>query len=144
MEATKNHHNFIDYVINLIIGILFVFAVITAFGYGAAVAIPKNFLEPLSLFSPTLAFSVVDLITQGIPAALIFVFLSLALKLSKIRAVYTLLAMPFVLFMLSAIPELLMIEGSSGFYLASLFAKVLPVVFCALFLAKWNRVNYSA
>lgn len=144
MEAIRKHHGYIDYAINLITGILFVFAVIMAFGYGAAVAIPESLLEPLVVFSPTLAFALVDLLTQGLPAVLIFVVLSLAIKLFKVRVVYTILAMPFVLFMLSALPELLVNTSGSGFHLASICAKTLPVVLCALFLAKKDKESNSA
>jgi hypothetical protein len=143
MESFRKDHEYIDYAISLIIGISFVFAAIIAFGYGAAVAIPKSILHPLVSFSPIFAFTLVDFFTQGIPAVLIFALLSLAIKLSKVKAVYTLLAMPFVLFMLSALPELLASKTNSNFYLASVFAKTLPVVVCALFLAKQNKVSNS-
>jgi len=143
MESFRKDHEYIDYAISLIIGISFVFAAIIAFGYGVAVAIPKSILHPLVSFSPIFAFTLVDFFTQGIPAVLIFALLSLAIKLSKVKAVYTLLAMPFVLFMLSALPELLASKTNSNFYLASVFAKTLPVVVCALFLAKQNKVSKS-
>jgi hypothetical protein len=143
MESFRKDHEYIDYAISLIIGISFVFAAIIAFGYGAAVAIPKSILHPLVSFSPIFAFTLVDFFTQGIPAVLIFALLSLAIKLSKVKAVYTLLAMPFVLFMLSALPELLASKTNSNFYLASVFAKTLPVVVCALFLAKQKKVSKS-
>ena len=144
MEAIRKHHGYIDYAVNLITGILFIFAVIMAFGYGAAVAIPESILEPLVAFSLTLAFALVDLFTQGIPAVIIFVLLSLAIKLFKVRVVYTILAMPFVLFMLSALPELLANASGSGFHLTSICVKTLPVVICALFLAKQDKVNNGA
>lgn len=143
MEAIKKHHGYIDYTVNLIAGISFVFAVIMAFGYGAAVAIPKDILEPLVLLSPSLAFALVDLFTLGLPAVLIFVLLSLAVKLLKVRVVYAILAMPFVLFMLFTLPELLVNTNGSGLYLASTCAKTLPVVVCALFLAKKDKVSNS-
>lgn len=144
MEAIKKHHGYVDYTVNLFAGILFVFAVIMAFGYGSAVAIPKDILEPLVLLSPSLAFALVDLFTLGLPAVLIFVLLSLAVKLLKVRVVYAILAMPFVLFMLFTLPELLVNTSGSGLYLASTCAKTLPVVVFALFMAKKDKVSNSA
>ena len=143
MESFRKDHEYIDYAISLIIGISFVFAAIIAFGYGAAVAIPKSILHPLVSFSPIFAFTLVDFFTQGIPAVLIFALLSLAIKLLKVKAIYSLLAMPFVLFMLSALPELLASRSNSSFYLASIFAKTFPVIVYALFLAKQKKVSKS-
>ena len=140
MEAIRTQPSYIDYAVNLIAGILVVFAAIVAFGYGAAIAIPKSILEPIVQLSPILAFSLVDLFTQGIPASLIFAFISSIIKVLKINVIYTLVTMPFVLFMLSAIPELFLSTGISEIYLASLLAKVLPVVLFALFLAKREKV----
>lgn len=61
----------------LVLGLLFAWASLTIIGIGAAVAVPPGLLGPLVSWSPLLAFSLVNLVTIGLPLAAAFSILAL-------------------------------------------------------------------
>lgn len=144
MEVIKAYPRYINYAASLFAGIFFVFVAITVFGYGAALVIPKSILDPLTSLSPSFAFSLVDIVTLGIPAAIIFMFFGWAITRLQIKVMYTLMASPFILFMLFSLTQVLLSTDELLFYLATWLAKVLPVVICALFLAKRDKADQGA
>ena len=117
------------------------YAAVLLMGYGAAVAISEDVLRPLMMLSPALALALADFITMGIPAAVLFCLFALALKHFSGMAHPPMLVAPFVLFMLFGL--LTIFESNDGkiIYIAQTMAKVLPVIACALYLAKTEASN---
>jgi hypothetical protein len=125
---------------SLCAGVTFLFLSVTIIGYGAAIAVPKDILDPFVHFSPTFALSVTDFVTIGMPLAVLFYLIALIFK-QLVKQVYlSLLVGPFILFMLYG---LVTIEygGSFWYYFFSAMAKLVPVLLCAIFLGKRNAQN---
>lgn len=61
----------------LVLGLLFAWASLTIISIGAAVAVPPGLLGPLVNWSPLLAFTLVDLVTIGLPLAAAFIVFAL-------------------------------------------------------------------
>ena len=121
---------------SLFAGVLFIFLSVTIIGYGAAIAIPKDILEPLMHVSSTFALSFTDFVTTGIPLAVSFYLVALVLKRLVKQVYLSLLVGPFVLFMFYGIVTIEYAVGSFWYYFFSVMAKLLPVLLCAIYLGK--------
>lgn len=136
MEVKLRHQHSLNQLISLSAGILFVYISISAMGYGAAIAVPQDFLLPLMQFSPTSALLLTDFLTIGLPLAALFYLLAVVFK-RLFRMVYlSLLVAPFIVFMLYGLVALEDNNGSMLYNLAQTIVTVLPVFVCAIFLAK--------
>lgn len=133
-------------IVVIILGAIFAYLSIAIIGYGAAIAIPSNLIEPMWRFSPTFASAVIDLITLGLPLMISYLVLVQVTKFIKIDnhpLVYLLLAVPF--FLLHAF---IFIGVSSGFEGITSLAMALPkyilLGLCVGYLSiKWKNNNTS-
>lgn len=121
---------------SLFAGILFIFLSVTIIGYGAAIAVPRDILEPLMHFSSTFALSFTDFVTIGVPLAVSFYLIALLFKRLVKQVYLSLLVGPFILFMLYGLVSIEYTAGSFWYYFFSVMAKLLPVLLCAIFLGK--------
>ena len=141
MEIYLHYQPLVGRFTSLTAGVLFTYLSITIIGYGAAVAIPENLLLPLMQFSPTFALSLTEFFTIGIPLAVSFYLLALIFR-RLVKMVYSyLLVAPFILFMLYGLVTIGYNNENIWYYFSLTVAKLLPILACAIFLAKQDASN---
>ncbi|WP_032095979.1 MULTISPECIES: hypothetical protein [unclassified Alteromonas] len=120
-------------------GILFVCLSIVIMGYGAAVAVPEKILLPLMQLSPTLALSLTSFVTIGLPLTLTFYLLAIIFRQLFNMVNSSFLIAPFILFMVYGLATIALNNDAMWYNLALTLAKLLPVLLCAIFLARRNK-----
>ncbi|XQW83591.1 hypothetical protein ACOYR1_10525 [Thalassotalea piscium] len=132
MDRVKN------YIFLVVLGLIFVYFSITIIGYGVAIAIPANILEPLAKSIPSLAFALIDLITLGVPLVIFYILLVQLSKLLKANdnpLAYVYLVLPF--YFLHLYSYIITFPNSEVvFYLASTLPKYVLLGLCVWYLSK--------
>ena len=136
-----------SYIIVIILGSIFAYSSIAIIGYGAAIAIPSNFLEPMVEVAPSFAFVVLDLLTLGLPltiAYLVFVLVSKLIKANNINHAYILLAVPF--FLLHLYLFIITYPDSEVIlYLVMTLPKYILLGLCVCYLSKqWHKKSLTS
>ncbi|WP_334032050.1 hypothetical protein [Alteromonas sp. P256] len=119
-------------------GVLFVCLSIVIMGYGAAVAVPEKMLLPLMQLSPTLALSLTSFITIGLPLTLSFYLLAVIFRRLFNMVNSSFLIAPFFVFMVYGLATIAHNNDDMWYNLALTLSKLLPVLLCAIFLARQN------
>ena len=119
-------------------GVLFVCLSIVIMGYGAAVAVPEKMLLPLMQLSPTLALSLTSFITIGLPLTLSFYLLAIIFRRLFNMVNSSFLIAPFILFMVYGLATIAHNNDDMWYNFALTLVKLLPVLLCAIFLARQN------
>lgn len=141
MKFDLQHQPLVDRSLSLAAGVLFTYLSISIIGYGAAIAVPVGVLLPLMQLSPTFALSLTDFVTIGVPLAISFYLLALVFRRLVSMVYLPLLVSPFILFMLyGSVPSALRSE-EMWYHFALTLAKLLPVLVCAILLAKQDTYN---
>jgi hypothetical protein len=135
MEFNRHYQHSINVATSILVGMLFVYLSFPIIGFGAAIAIPKSVLLPMMQQSPTLALSLTEALTIGLPLAAFFYLLTLVTR-GLFKVVYPVyLVAPFVVFMHCGLYGIVGSDEGT-LYSAQIFAKVLPVLACAVCLSK--------
>lgn len=132
------------YLSNLLVGLIFVYCSIYLAGFGAAIAIPANFLiELIAIFSATAAFALVDFVTIGIPILAAYLVIVSVFRMITIHISYLLIAAPYLLFNAFLYLEMRPHDGMFFTILTSL-PYVIAVGLCAAtmaYKATHNQIN---
>jgi hypothetical protein len=143
MEITQQYKPTLHSLLSVIAGLVFIYLSIVVTGLGAAIAIPESVLNPMAKLSLTVALSVVDLITIGIPLAICFVMYAWLLKSFLKTINYYLVAAPYIMLLLFSFLEPGFSSNYSIYFVAQVFAKDLPFLVCVYLLGKASN-NKSA
>lgn len=85
--------------LNVLIGLIFLCCCLYIAGFGAAIAIPADFLINLiAILSSTGAFALVNFVTLGIPFVAAYLVIVGVFRMLAIKISYLLIAVPFILF----------------------------------------------
>ena len=142
MEIVGQYRSALSRLLTVVAGTFFVYLSIYGIGLGAAIAIPASILTPMAQLSPTMALSLTELITIGIPVALCFALFAWLCKLTIKTVNYYLLAAPFVVFMVHGLFNAGIVSDSFLFYSALTIGKLIPVLLVVFVLSKpVNREN---
>ena len=142
MEIVGKYRSALSRLLTVMAGTFFVYLSIYVIGLGAAVAIPASILTPMAQLSPTMALSLTELITIGIPVALCFALFAWLCNLTINTVNYYLLAAPFVVFMVHGLSNAGIASDSFLFYSALTIGKLIPVLLVVFVLSKpVNREN---
>ena len=136
MEINQQYKPLVNRLLSFAAGVLFVYLSIVITGYGAAIAIPEKILLPLMRLSPTFALSLTHFFTIGLPLTVSFYFLALIFRLLFRMINASFLVAPFILFMLYGLVTIAHNSDDMWYIIALTLAKLLPVLICAIFLAK--------
>lgn len=132
-------------IVSLILGTLFAYLSIQIIGYGAAIAIPIYIMEPITKSLPYTGFAIIDLITSGLPLALVYIIFALLLKqltLGKTSPPYFVLSLPFLATHIYFVAMSLKHSGFTLWLITSL-PKYALVAICVFYFIKYQSSPYE-
>ena len=138
MEINLQNKPFANRFLSFAAGVLFVYLSIVIMGYGSAIAVPEKILLPLMQLSPTFALSLIDFFTIGLPLTVSFYLLAIIFRQLFHMVNSSFLVAPFILFMVYGLATIAHNNDDMWYNLALTLAKLLPVLLCAIFLARRN------
>lgn len=138
MEINLQNKPFANRFLSFVAGVLFVYLSIAIIGYGSAIAVPEKILLPLMQLSPTFALSLIDFFTIGLPLTVSFYLFALIFRRLFHMVNSSFLVAPFILFMLFGLIAIARNNDDILYNVAFTIAKLLPVLLCAIYLAKQN------
>ena len=138
MEINLQNKPFANRFLSFAAGVLFVYLSIVIMGYGSAIAVPEKILLPLMQLSPTFALSLIDFFTIGLPLTVSFYLFTLIFRRLFHMVNSSFLVAPFILFMVYGLATIAHNNDDVWYNLALTLAKLLPVLLCAIFLARRN------
>ena len=144
MEITEQYKPMLNNMLSLVAGLAFVYLAMFVTGIGAAVVVPEHVLKPMATFSPTIAISVVELITIGVSVAACFVLYSQLLKFSFQLTNYYLMAAPYIIFLILSMFELGRLGSDSVHFIVQVTVRNLPFAVCLYVLAKTGKFDTGA
>lgn len=139
MELTAGNKKVFSALVSFMVGCFFLVSATMLSGFGAAIAVSQEILQPLHKISPLLALSVSELVLLGIPIAALFCAIYWLFKRCKVEVQPVLLVIPFVSYYLYSITWFFFNLSNSHNYIVIVLVKLLPVLICVYVLAKREK-----
>ena len=144
MDMTHNFKLTLHGFISVIAGCVFIYLAMLIHGVGAAIYVPESVLRPMYMVSPTFALFLVTLATVGIPMAICFGMYTWLLKISIKTINYYLIAVPYLVFLVSGLLQHEVSGNDYGFSISQGIANNLPLLLCVYLFGKSGEKRSGA